>query len=112
MLISVVSPFFNEESNAREFCYRVKVVLEFNNWHYEIITVNDGSTDSTGKILEALSRENRNIRYINLAANRGQAIALFAGIQHSKGDYIVIMDSDLQHAPEEIPKFIRIELKS
>jgi glycosyltransferase involved in cell wall biosynthesis len=105
--VSIVSPFYNEEATAAEFCNRVRAVLDaIAIKSYEIIAVNDGSTDATGSILNNLAKHNDKIIYMELATNRGQALALFAGIQSSKGDYVVIMDSDLQHLPEEIPLFL------
>lgn len=106
--ISVVSPFYNEEATAEEFCERVNSVLRSGEYgSYEIIAINDGSSDETGKILKNLSNRISPLRYYELSTNRGQTLALYAGIQQSAGKYVIIMDSDLQHLPEEIPFFIQ-----
>lgn len=107
--ISVISPMHNEESCAEEFVSRVdKVLNEFvkSTEQYEIVVVDDGSTDNTLQILKKLTSKFINLRAIELTRNSGQSIALYAGLQESNGDYVICMDSDLQNLPEEIPLFI------
>lgn len=101
--ISIVSPMHNESKCVNEFMTRVISVLENMNTSYEVIIINDGSTDDTEEKLKVFSASNPHVRILSLARNAGQWAATHAGIQYSKGQYIVVMDSDLQHLPEEIP---------
>ncbi|RMG41893.1 MAG: glycosyltransferase [Candidatus Dadabacteria bacterium] len=105
--ISVVIPFFNEEAVVEELIERIIAVLAGLKRSYEIVAVNDGSSDSTGKILRrCFSAHPDVIIVIELARNYGQTAALAAGIDHARGDVVITMDGDLQHQPEEIPRFI------
>lgn len=101
--VSVVAPMHNEELCVGEFVRRVDAVLSVTGRTYEIVAVSDGSTDSTESILEALTAEYPALRAICLSRNVGQCTALYAGIQNSRGNVVVVMDADLQHLPEEIP---------
>ncbi len=104
--VSIVTPMHNEELCVREFHRRMSAVLRQMGVSHEIILVNDGSTDTTPEIIRELSQTDPNLVGVFLARNRGQCIAIYAGIQHSCGRYVVIMDGDLQHPPEEVPKLI------
>ncbi len=104
--VSIVTPMHNEELCVREFHRRMSAVLRGMGVSHEIILVNDGSTDKTPEIIRELSASDPNLVGVFLARNRGQCTAIFAGIQHSCGRYVVIMDGDLQHPPEEVPKLI------
>jgi glycosyltransferase involved in cell wall biosynthesis len=101
--ISIISPMHNESKCVDEFMTRVINVMEGLLTPYEVIIINDGSTDDTEVKLRHFSKSNPNVKIISLARNAGQWAATHAGIQHSRGKYIVVMDSDLQHLPEEIP---------
>ncbi|MCX7049818.1 MAG: glycosyltransferase family 2 protein [Candidatus Sumerlaeota bacterium] len=105
--VSVVSPMHNEEATAREFVRRADAALRTVTESYEIVVVNDASADRTAAILRELCVEFPRLRVIHLARNRGQCIAIYAGFQESRGQYVVVMDSDLQHLPEEIPALVR-----
>ena len=105
--VSVVSPMHNEELCAKEFVRRVDLVLEVIGRSAEVVVVSDGSTDRTEEILVELSRSYPRLRCVFLSRNMGQCGALYAGIQHSRGEYVVVMDADLQHAPEELPRLIQ-----
>ena len=100
--ISVVAPMHNEELCVREFCSRVDAALRKLTDSYEIIVVNDGSTDATPDILDELCEANFRLTHLKLPFSRGQFGAIDAGFQHSCGQYVVMMDGDLQHLPEEI----------
>ena len=104
--VSIITPMHNEELCVREFHRRMSAVLLGMGVRYEIILVNDGSTDSTPEIIRELSATDPNLVGVFLARNRGQCTAIYAGLQHSCGQYVVIMDGDLQHPPEEVPSLI------
>ncbi|MCA9286233.1 MAG: glycosyltransferase family 2 protein [Phycisphaerales bacterium] len=104
--ISIVTPMHNEELCVREFVRRVDTVLSVLGRTYEIVAVSDGSTDGTEAILRELAREYPALRAICLSRNVGQCTALYAGIQHSRGASVIVMDADLQHLPEEIPLLV------
>ncbi len=104
--ISVVTPMRNEELCAREFVRRVDMVLDVLGRSAEIVVVSDGSVDQTEPILRELSTHYPRLRCIFLSRNVGQANALFAGIQRTRGDYVIVMDADLQNLPEDIPAMV------
>ena len=105
--ISIIVSVYNEEEVLFEF-YRetIKVLLLIDN-PYEIIFVNDGSTDGSRSTLFKLSRDDDNVKVIHFSRNFGHEAAMIAGIDYASGDYIVCMDSDLQHPPTLLPKIIR-----
>lgn len=104
--LSVVTPMHNEELCVREFHRRVTAVLGPLGIEYEIVAVNDGSTDDTGPILRELAQADPRLVGVFLARNRGQCTAIYAGLQHTRGRWVVIMDGDLQHPPEELPALL------
>lgn len=101
--ISVVVPVFNEEGNVRELHREIIEVCEKENYHYEIIFVDDGSSDGTSRICKEL----RPLKYIRMRKNFGQTAAMDAGIKASQYDYIVTMDGDRQNDPADIPRLVR-----
>nr|WP_315037001.1 glycosyltransferase family 2 protein [uncultured Lachnoanaerobaculum sp.] len=105
--ISIIVSVYNEEEVLFEF-YRetIKVLLLIDN-PYEIIFVNDGSTDGSRSTLFKLSRDDENVKVIHFSRNFGHEAAMIAGIDYASGDYIVCMDSDLQHPPILLPEIIR-----
>jgi glycosyltransferase involved in cell wall biosynthesis len=104
--LSVVIPVYNEEPSLDELHARLSRVLIGVGLSYEIIFVDDGSSDGSYHTLSTLSASDPAIRIIKLARNYGQTAALAAGFDHALGDVIVAMDSDLQHAPEDLPKLL------
>jgi glycosyltransferase involved in cell wall biosynthesis len=104
--ISVVVPLFNEEENIPELYKRLTGVLRGLGRKYEIIFVNDGSTDNTQRVLEDVFRGDNRVRVIELRTNFGKAPALSAGFSNVRGDIVLTIDGDLQDCPEDIPKFI------
>jgi glycosyltransferase involved in cell wall biosynthesis len=104
--VSIVIPFFNEEGNVEEMHRRVKAVMEQTGRTYELIYVDDGSRDRTYELLKEIYDQDPLVRVIKLRRNFGQTAGLQAGFDHARGDVIVSMDGDLQHAPEEIPQFL------
>ena len=105
--ISIIVSVYNEEEVLFEF-YRetIKVLLLIDN-PYEIIFVNDGSTDGSRSTLFKLSRDDENVKVIHFSRNFGHEAAMIAGIDYASGDYIVCIDSDLQHPPTLLPEIIR-----
>ncbi|GMO02465.1 glycosyltransferase family 2 protein [Lachnoanaerobaculum sp. JCM 36186] len=105
--ISIIVSVYNEEEVLFEF-YReiIKVLLLIDN-PYEIIFVNDGSTDGSRSTLFKLSRDDESVKVIHFSRNFGHEAAMIAGIDYASGDYIVCMDSDLQHPPTLLPEIIR-----
>jgi glycosyltransferase involved in cell wall biosynthesis len=104
--ISVVIPVYNEEKNISVLHNKVSDVLRKINKDYEIIFVDDGSTDSSFKILESLQKKSKNTKVIKFRSNFGQTAALNAGFKHAKSPVIVTMDADLQNDPADIPKLL------
>ena len=104
--ISVVVPVFNEQHGLAELHRRLVAVLNQLGSPYEVIFVDDGSRDASLQTLRAIAELDERVRVVQLARNYGQTAALAAGIDHANGEVIVTMDGDLQHAPEEIPRFI------
>ncbi len=104
-LISVVVPCYNEEESLPLFYNKIRQVLEgMENTGYELLFVDDGSKDGTLSILEKYALDNRKVKYISFSRNFGKEAAMYAGLQESAGDYVVIMDADLQHPPELLPE--------
>jgi undecaprenyl-phosphate 4-deoxy-4-formamido-L-arabinose transferase len=103
--ISVVIPVYNEEKNLPRLFERLVPVMEGLRRPYEIVLVDDGSTDQTLAILKSNAGEN--IRVVELTRNYGQHAAVFAGFESSTGEIIVTMDADLQNPPEEIPRLVQ-----
>ena len=104
--LSVVIPAYDEEPNI-EACYRelVEVLAELGR-PFEVIVVDDGSTDRTGEILRALRRSDPRLRVVRFRRNAGQTAALAAGIRTARGDVVVTMDADLQNDPRDIPTLL------
>lgn len=99
-------PIFNEDTILLSFHSRLKSVLETLTLSYNIIYVNDGSTDSSLQLLKTLQNKDENICILNLSRNFGKEIAIQAGLDKAEGDAVIIIDADLQDPPELIPTFI------
>ena len=104
--ISIVIPSFNEEGNIKIIINALNEVLQKLNYRYELIFVDDGSSDKTLSILQAISATDSNVFYIELSRNFGHQNALKAGLDLASGDCIITMDGDMQHPPEMIPQLI------
>jgi len=105
-LISIVVPAYNEDDVIFEFNRRLSIARQDLSAPSEVIFVNDGSSDNTLALLRALKGADPTIGIIDLSRNFGKEIALTAGLDHTRGDVVVVIDADLQHPPELIPKFI------
>ena len=103
-MISIVVPCYNEEAALPYFFQEIYKVLQQMAVDYELIMLDDGSSDNTLQILEAEAQQNKRVVYISFSRNFGKEAAIYAGIQHAKGDYVVIMDADLQDPPELLPQ--------
>ncbi len=104
MNLSILIPLLNEEESLKELYTWIIKVMQSNNYSYEIIFVDDGSTDSSWQIIEGFSNENSNVKGIRFMKNFGKSQALHAGFAKAKGDVIITMDADLQDSPDEIPE--------
>lgn len=104
--LSIVVPVFNEEACVEEMAKRVEKALADADCDYELIFVNDGSTDGTLDKLRACAAEDPRVQYLSFSRNFGHQIALSAGIDHARGDAVVTLDGDLQHPPELIPVLV------
>lgn len=105
-VLSIVVPMFNEAENIGPFYERLKKVLDNNGESYEIICVNDGSTDATLENLLKLREKDPNIKVVDLSRNFGKEIALTAGLDFSSGMAVIPIDADLQDPPELIPQLV------
>jgi len=108
MTISVVIPLYNEEENVRELHDRLKAVLDAMGTDYEVLFIDDGSTDSTLQLLQDIQAEDTSVIVLSLRRNFGQTAAFAAGFDYSRGDIIVTMDGDLQNDPNDIPRLIEL----
>jgi len=103
MNLSILIPLLNEEESLKELYSWIIKVMQSNNYSYEIIFVDDGSTDDSWNIIESFSNENPSVKGIRFMKNFGKSQALHAGFAKAKGDVIITMDADLQDSPDEIP---------
>jgi glycosyltransferase involved in cell wall biosynthesis len=103
MDISVVVPLFNEEESLPELYAWIPRVMKANNFSYEIIFVNDGSTDHSWDVIEQLVKKDPNVHGIKFRRNYGKSPALYCGFRAAQGDVVITMDADLQDSPDEIP---------
>ena len=106
--ISIVISLFNEAESLPELISWIEAVMTSNGYNYEVIMVDDGSTDSSWKIIKDLSEKNPAIRGISFRRNYGKSAALYHGFAAAEGKVVVTMDADLQDSPEEIPEMYRM----
>lgn len=108
MNISVIIPLLNEEESLKELHDWIVRVMQSNHFLYEILFIDDGSTDRSWEIIAQLGRANPHVKGIRFLKNFGKSQALHAGFKAAKGDVIITMDADLQDNPEEIPELYRM----
>src|SRR3954465_9117892 len=108
MDLSIVIPLYNEEESLPELCEWIVRVVNANNYSYEIIMVDDGSTDDSWDVIEKLSVDNANIKGIKFQRNYGKSAALNEGFKAANGDVVITMDADMQDSPDEIPELRRM----
>ena len=107
MQYSLILPIFNEQENIETLYSRIDKVMKQIDRSYEIIFINDGSTDKSQVILTALAKKNKAVKVINFSRNFGHQIAVTAGLNHSSGEVVAILDADLQDPPEVLPSFFK-----
>src|SRR6202050_978407 len=103
---SIVVPLHNEQENVTDLYDRLKAVMEMHGDTFEIVLVDDGSRDRTFHLLREIAAIDNRVTVVRLRGNFGQTSALAAGFDHSRGEYIIAMDGDLQHDPADIPLFL------
>jgi len=108
MDISVVIPLFNEAESLPELTAWIERVMRQNNFSYEIIFVNDGSSDESWQVIRKLASENSSIHGVAFSRNYGKSPALDTGFRRAQGDVVITMDADLQDSPDEIPELYRM----
>ncbi len=106
--LSIVIPIYNEEENLPILYEKLKSVLDNLGKSYEIILVNDGSTDRSWEIIKEFAEKDKHVVGVNFRKNFGQTAAMSAGFQIARGDVIITMDGDLQNDPEDIPKLLEV----
>ena len=108
-LITVIVPCYNEQESLPYFYEEItKVSKEMNDNDFEFLFVNDGSKDKTLDVLKELSKKDKRVRYISFSRNFGKEAAMYAGLQYSKGDYVTLMDADLQDPPSLLPEMYNL----
>ena len=108
MDLSVIVPLYNEAESLPELHAWIKRVMDANGFTYEIIFVNDGSTDTSWQVIENLAAENPEVKGICFRRNYGKSPALYCGFERAEGDVVITMDADLQDSPDEIPELRRM----
>src|SRR5688572_18677884 len=103
MDLSIVIPLKDEEESLPELAEWIKTVCDQNRYSYEIIMIDDGSTDDSWKVIEKLSNQNPSVKGIRFQRNYGKSAALNEGFKAAQGDVVITMDADLQDSPDEIP---------
>ena len=108
MDISVIIPLYNEDESLPELYEWIERVMNQNGFTFEVIFVNDGSTDKSWEVIEELSAKSPNVHGIKFRRNYGKSPALYCGFKEAKGDVVITMDADLQDSPDEIPELYRM----
>ncbi len=108
MQLSVVIPLLNEDESLPELHQWIVKVMQANQFSYEIIFIDDGSTDNSWQIIESLSKENDSVKGLRFQRNFGKSQALHAGFKIAQGDVVITMDADLQDSPDEIPELYQL----
>ena len=103
-LLSIVVPCYNEEESVKLFLSEIQSILS--DYNFEVIFVNDGSSDDTLKVIKDLADSNSNVKYLSFSRNFGKESVIYAGLSNANGDLVCLMDADLQHPPRLIPEMI------
>lgn len=107
-MISIIVPCYNEQEAIPFFHKEITLVLKEIGEDYELLFVNDGSKDDTLKELKALSEKDSHVIYLSFSRNFGKEAAMYAGFCNAKGDYVAVMDADLQDPPALLPEMLRL----
>lgn len=110
-LYSLVIPLYNEEESVAECIRRVVPVMQSLNGDYEILLINDGSTDATESLVKGMCRDNPRLKLLSFSRNFGHQTAITAGMDHACGDAVIVIDADLQDPPEVIPQMVDMFLQ-
>ena len=106
--ISVIVSCYNEEESLPLFYKEMSKVMEsMSNYEFELIFVNDGSKDNTLNIMKELNQKDKRVRYVSFSRNFGKEAAMLAGLDYSTGDYVTLMDADLQDPPKMLPEMVK-----
>src|SRR5881227_538218 len=108
MDISIIIPFLDESESLPELTEWIERVVTKNHFSYEIVMIDDGSTDNSWHVVEELRKKNSNIKAIKFQRNYGKSAALNEGFRAAQGDVVITMDADLQDSPEEIPALYKM----
>jgi polyisoprenyl-phosphate glycosyltransferase len=106
-VVTVVAPLFNEQENVAELHRRLGDVLQSLGMPYEVLLIDDGSRDSTPRLIDELVHQDRHVAAVHLSRNFGHQAAVSAGIDHARGRAVIVMDGDLQDPPEVLPRFVQ-----
>lgn len=106
--ISVIVPCFNEAKSLPGFLREISdIMTEMSELNFEILFINDGSVDDTLQILQDMKKQDHRIRYLSFSRNFGKEAAIYAGLQNARGNFVVVMDADLQDPPKLLPEMYR-----
>lgn len=105
--VSFILPAYNEQDNVRNLYFHLGQILDHYSYDYELIFINDGSTDATLSEIMKIARFDQSVKYISFSRNFGKESAIYAGLEHATGDAVIIMDSDLQHPPQLIGELLK-----
>ncbi|NNL08945.1 MAG: glycosyltransferase [Croceitalea sp.] len=108
MQLSIVIPLLNEEESLKELYDWIAQVMQSNHFLYEVIFIDDGSTDGSWRVIQEISKGNEHVKAIRFLKNFGKSQALHAGFKEAQGDVVITMDADLQDNPEEIPELVNM----
>jgi glycosyltransferase involved in cell wall biosynthesis len=111
MDLSIVIPLFNEDESLPELCAWIERVMQANDYSYEVILIDDGSTDTSWQVIETLREKNTHLKGIKFQRNYGKSAALNEGFKAAQGDIIITMDADMQDSPDEIPELRKMILE-
>ena len=112
MDVSVIVPVYNEDESLPELCAWIERVVNGDSISYEVLMIDDGSSDDSWKVIEALNRKNPCLKGIRFQRNYGKSAALNEGFRLAKGDVVITMDADMQDSPDEIPELRRMVLEN
>ena len=108
MNLSIIIPLFNEEESLPELEAWIRRVMEENKFTYEIVMVDDGSTDQSWAVVEQLTQKDPYVKGVKFQRNYGKSAAMYIGFKTAQGDVVITMDADLQDSPDEIPELYRM----